>query len=144
MRQYVPLRASVQHCSLSAGQRQTAFAEELWWPEFDMSGSMPWWSFPWHKLLPSLAQKNCYTVYSLNLFHEFASVFSITLIYAGLRRKAIPRKQAFVDISVFSGCPSFSQDSLKASPRADHARGRKDERKTYWRRQGRAPGALSF
>ena len=83
-------------------------------------------------------------VYSLNLIHEFTSLFATKVILAGLRRKAFPRKQVFVDISVFSGCPSNSQDSLKASPRADHARGHKGERKTYSRRQGRAPGALSF
>ena len=81
-------------------------------------GSMPWCSFPWHKLLLGLTQKNCYTVYS-HLQSKFvpwvASLFWNTLIYAGLRRKAFPRKQAKVDISVFSGCPSNSQDSLKAS-----------------------------
>jgi len=31
-------------------------------PELNMLGSMPWCSFPWHKLLPRPAQKNCYTV----------------------------------------------------------------------------------
>ena len=63
MHQYVPLRANMgQHCSLSAVQRKTAFVEQSWWPEFNMFGSMPWCSFPWHKLLPRLAQKNCCTV----------------------------------------------------------------------------------
>ena len=41
--------------------------EELWWPEFNLFGSMPWCSFPWHKHLPRLAQKKCCTVYHLNL-----------------------------------------------------------------------------
>ena len=36
-----------------------------------------------------------------------------------------------VDISVFRGCGSNSQDSPKASARADRARGRKGDRKTY-------------
>ena len=38
-------------------------------------GSMPWRSFPWHKHLPRLAQRNCYTVDSLNLIHKFKSLF---------------------------------------------------------------------
>ena len=38
-----------------------SFLEQSWWPEFDMFGSMPCCSFPWHKLLPRLAQKNCHT-----------------------------------------------------------------------------------
>ena len=48
----------------------------------------------WHKPLPRVAQKNCYAVYTLNLIHELTSVFSSTLIYGGLLRKAFPRKQA--------------------------------------------------
>ena len=63
------------HCSLTAVQRRTAFAEESWWPEFHMFGSMPLCSFPWHTLLPRLMQNNCCTVYSLNLIHEFTSLF---------------------------------------------------------------------
>ena len=122
MRQYVPLRASiVQHCSLSAGQRETAFAEELWWPEFDMSGSMPWWSFPWHKHLPRLAQKNCYAVYSLNLIYEFTPLFSTKMICAGLPRKAFPGKYAKVDTGhqCFSvAAQATPQDSRRARPRA--------------------------
>ena len=52
-----------------------------------------------HKLLPglTLAQKNCCTVYSLNLIHEFTSVFSTYLLYVGLRRKAFPGKHANID-----------------------------------------------
>ena len=50
-----------QHCSLTAVQRKTAFLEQSWWPEFKMFGSMPRCSFPWHKLLPRLAQKTCHT-----------------------------------------------------------------------------------
>ena len=38
---------------------------------------------------------------SLNLIHEFTSLFSPKVIVAGLPRKTFPRKQAFVDISVF-------------------------------------------
>ena len=110
-----------QHCSVTAVQRKTAFVEESWWPEFNLSGSMPWCSFPWHKHLPRLAQKNCCTVYSLNLIHEFTSLFSTNLLYAGLPRKAFPGKQAKVD----TGHQCFSvvaqatpQDSPKASPMA--------------------------
>ena len=51
-----------QHCSLSAVQAKTACVELSWWPEFDMFGSMPWCWFPWHKLLPRLAQKNPHTI----------------------------------------------------------------------------------
>ena len=40
---------------------KTGFLEQSWWPEVDMFGSMPWCLFPWHKLLPRLAQKNCHT-----------------------------------------------------------------------------------
>ena len=73
---------------------------DSWWPELNMFGPMPWCSFPWHKLLPSLEQKNCCTV-SLNLIHEFTSLFSPKVVSAGLPGKAFPRKHAFVDISVF-------------------------------------------
>ena len=40
-------------------------------------------------------------LYSLNLIHEFTSLFSPKVIFAGLPGKACPRKHAFVDISVF-------------------------------------------
>ena len=59
-----------QDCSLSAVQRKTACVEQSWWPEFEMFGSMPWCSFPWHKLLPRLAQKTCNTtvwIWSMSL-----------------------------------------------------------------------------
>ena len=75
-------------------------SHDSWWPELKTFGSMPWCSFPWHKLLPRLAQKTCCTV-SLNLIHEFTSLFLPKVIFAGLPGKAFPRKQAFVDISVF-------------------------------------------
>ena len=78
--------------SLTAVQRKTAFVEESWWPEFNLFGSMPWCSLPWHKHLPRLKQKDCYTVYSLNWIHEFTSLFSTNLLYVGWPRKALPRK----------------------------------------------------
>ena len=81
-----------QHFSLSAVQRKTAFVQQSLWPEFDMFGSMPWCSFPWHKLLPRLAQKNCYTFYHPNLIHECTSFFSTKVIFEGLPKKAFPRK----------------------------------------------------
>ena len=37
-------------------------SHDSWWPELEKFGSMPWCSFPWHKLLPRLAQTNCCTV----------------------------------------------------------------------------------
>ena len=87
----------------------------------NLFGSMPWCSLPWHKHLPRLKQKDCYTVYSLNLIHEFTSLFSTNLLYVGLRRKAFPGKQAKVD----TGHQCFSvvaqatpQDLPKASPMA--------------------------
>ena len=82
-----------QHCSLTAVQRKTAFVEESWWPEFNLSGSMPWCSFPWHKLLPRLTQNSCYTVYSLNLIHEFTSLFSTKVIFARLPGKPSHRNR---------------------------------------------------
>ena len=81
--------------------RETACVEQSWWPEFKMFGSMPWCWFPWHKLLRRLAQKNCYKIHSLNLIDEFTSLFSPKMIVAVLPRKAFPRKQAFVDITIF-------------------------------------------
>ena len=66
------------------------FLEQSWWPEFDMFGSMPWWSFPWHKLLLRLTPKNCYTVYSLNLIDEFTSLLSPKVSFAGLPRENFP------------------------------------------------------
>ena len=38
---------------------------------------------------------------SLNLIHEFTSLFSPKVIYAGSPRKAFSQKHAFVNISVF-------------------------------------------
>ena len=40
-------------------------------------------------------------LYNLNLIHEFTSLNSPKMIYAGLPRKAFSRKQAFVDIKAF-------------------------------------------
>ena len=40
-------------------------------------------------------------LYSLNLIHEFRSLFWPMVIFAGLLRKAFPQKHAFVDMSVF-------------------------------------------
>ena len=31
-------------------------SHDSWWPELKMFGSMPWCSFPWHKLLTRLGQ----------------------------------------------------------------------------------------
>ena len=54
---------------------------------------------------------------SLNLIHEFTSLFSRKVIVAGLPRKAFPRKQAFVDINVFlclrKQQPRFAQGQPK-------------------------------
>ena len=87
-----------------------SFVEEWWWPEFDMFGSMPWCSLPWHKLLPGLTQKNCFIVYRLKLIHEFASFFSTKVIFAGMAKKTFLCKQAFVDRK--QG-PRFSQGQPK-------------------------------
>ena len=62
-----------------------------------MLGSMPRCSFLWHKLLH--ANELLYS--SLNLIDEFTSLFSPKVISAGLPRKAVSQKHAFVDISVF-------------------------------------------
>ena len=40
-------------------------------------------------------------LYSLNLIHEFTSLFSPKVIFAGSLRKAFLQKHAFVEISVF-------------------------------------------
>ena len=78
---------------------------------------MPWCSFPWHKLLPSLAQNNCYAVYSLNLFHELHPCFRRRWFLQVCQGKPSRPKQAYVDISVFSGCwsdsPRFAQGQSK-------------------------------
>ena len=99
-----------QHCNLTAAQRKAAFVEPSWWPEFDMFGSPPRCSFPWHKLLTRLTQKNCFIVYRLNLTHEFTSFFSTKVIFAGMPEKTFPWKQAFVDRK--QG-PRFSQGQPK-------------------------------
>ena len=120
------LSSTCQHvatlqCDSCAEKDSLSLCRRKWWPEFNLSGSMPWCSFPWHKHLPRLAQKNCCTVYSLNLIHEFTSLFSTNLLYVGWPRKAFPGKQAKVD----TGHQCFSmvaqatpQDSPKASPMA--------------------------
>ena len=91
-------------------------SHDSWLPELNMFGSMPWCSFPCHKLLPSLAQKTCFTV-SLNAIHEFTSLFSPKVISAGLPGKAFPRNQVLVDISVFLRLrkqrPRFTQGQPK-------------------------------
>ena len=58
-------------------------------------------------------------LYSLNLIHEFTSLFSPKLIFAGLPGKAFPRKEAFVDISLCRHqCFSFvAQATAKIRPR---------------------------
>ena len=54
---------------------------------------------------------------SLNLTHEFRSLFSPKVIFAGLLRKAFPQKHAFVDMSVFMWLRKqrsrFAQSQLK-------------------------------
>ena len=50
---YVPTWAHIAVCQLCTETQPVRNG----WP-----GSMPWRSFPWHKLLPRLAQKNCCTV----------------------------------------------------------------------------------
>ena len=116
MRQYVPIRANMgQHCSLSAVQRKTAFVEQSWLPEFDTFGSMPWCSFPWHKLLPRLTQNNFYifyAVYSLNLIHEFDEGEFCTFAW-----KAFPPKQGFVDIRWHQCFCVVAQAAAKIRPR---------------------------
>ena len=63
----------------------------------------------------SLAQKE--VLYSLNLIHEFTSLFPSKVNFAGLPGKAFPRKHAFVDISVFlwlrKQWPRFAQGQPK-------------------------------
>ena len=84
-------------------------SHDSWWPEPKMFGSMQWCSFPWQKLLA--AQKTCCTVWiwSMSLYHE-GDAYRFAW-------DNVPRKQAFVDISVFCGCAGSGQDSPKASPR---------------------------
>ena len=121
MRQYVPLRANMdQHCSLTAVQRKTACVEESWWPELNLFGSMPLCSFPWHTLLPRLMQNNCCTVYSLNLIHEFTSLFRRS-DFCRFAKESLPTevgKGRHWTSVFFCGCTSRSQDSPKASPMA--------------------------
>ena len=47
-------------------------SHDSWWPEVNMFGSMPWCSFPWHKLLPSLAQKDL--LYSQSKFDPWVDI----------------------------------------------------------------------
>ena len=54
-------------------------------------------SFPWHKFLTRLTQKNWLIVYRLKLIHEFTSFFCSKVIFVGMPKKTFPRKQAFVD-----------------------------------------------
>ena len=118
---WVQLANMWQHCSLTAVQRKTAFVEESWWPELNLFGCHGVRSHGtsssqgWRKRIV------IYTLYSLNLIHEFTSVFSTNLLYVGLPGKAFPGKQAKVD----TGHQCFSvvaqatpQDSPKASPMA--------------------------
>ena len=54
-------------------------------------------------------KKTVCTVYSLDLIHEFTSVFSSNLLYVGWPRKAFPGKQAKVDTGCTSNAPRFAQ-----------------------------------
>ena len=82
---HMPTWANIAACQLCRA------TQPLWnshdGPELNMFGSMPWCSFPWHKLIARLAQTNC----CINLTHEFTSLFSPKVIYAGLLRKVVAR-----------------------------------------------------
>ena len=56
-------------------------------------------------------------LYSLNLIHEFTSLFSPKVIFAGLPGKAFPRKQAFVGISVFQSLPKQRPRFAQSQPK---------------------------
>ena len=81
---------------------------------------MPWCSFPWHKHLPRLKQKNCCTVYSLHLIHKFTSLFRRS-DFCRFAKESLPTeigKGRHWTSVFFCGCTSSRQDSPKASPMA--------------------------
>ena len=82
-------------------------------PLWNLSGSMPWCSFPWHKHLPRLKQKNCCTVYSLHLIHKFTSLFRRS-DFCRFAKESLPTeigKGRHWTSVFFCGCTSSSQDS---------------------------------
>ena len=58
----VPRCGKIAVCQLCRERQPLWNSHDSWWPELKMFGSMPWCLFPWHKLLPRLAQKTCCTV----------------------------------------------------------------------------------
>ena len=69
---------------------------------------------------PKLMQNNCCTVYSLNLIHEFTSLFRRSH-FCRFAKESLPTeigKGRHWTSVFFCGCPSSSQDSPKASPMA--------------------------
>ena len=83
----VPTCGNIPVCQLCR-ERKPLWNSHAWWPEFDMFGSIPWCSFPWHELLAGAKE----LLYSVNLIREFTSLFSPKVIYTGLPRNAFPRK----------------------------------------------------
>ena len=71
-------------------------------------------------------------LYSLNLIHEFTSLLSPQVIFAGSLRKAFLQKHAFVDISVFLWLRKEQPDemncSIKVWPLVWHAQWRNLQR----------------
>ena len=93
---YVPACANIAVCQLC--RERQPLVEQSWWA---------WTENAWINavVLVSMAQAlpkaGAKWLYSPNLIHEFTSLFSQNVIYAGLFGKAFPRKHTFVDISVF-------------------------------------------
>ena len=57
----VPRCGKIAVCQLCRERQPLWNSHDSWWPELKMFGSMPLSLFPWQKLLPKLAQKNCQT-----------------------------------------------------------------------------------
>ena len=80
-----------------------------------MLGSMPWCSFPWHKLLPRLAQNGCTVqIWSMSLHPCFRRMWFMQVCLGKPSHGSIP----LLTSVFFCGWASNSQDSPKTSPRA--------------------------
>ena len=93
---YVPACANIAVCRLC--RERQPLVEQSWWAWTENAWINATVFVPMAQAPPKAGAK---WLYSPNLIHEFTSLFSQNVIYAGLFGKAFPRKHTFVDISVF-------------------------------------------
>ena len=92
----VPTCAYIAVCQLCREEQPVSGTVMMAWI-WQVFGSMPWWSgvlFPWHKLLPRLAQNKCCKVYRQSEFDPwvYILVFGRRWLLQGCLGKPFPWK----------------------------------------------------